>query len=146
MRTTNSLALLAVGLITALPGMAVASSFQVLEQSAARLGNGFAGTASAAEDATTVFFQPCRHGATRWPSVAVSGSLLRFGGEFEDGGGTQASGPEGDLDESEVVPALYYVAPLGRGTASASASIRHLAYPPVTRRIGAAAITLPIPA
>jgi hypothetical protein len=38
--------------------VASASGFALLEQSASRLGTAFAGTAAAADDATTVFFNP----------------------------------------------------------------------------------------
>ena len=40
------------------PGTAGASGFALLEQSASRLGTAFAGTAAAADDATTLFFNP----------------------------------------------------------------------------------------
>ncbi len=39
-----------------IPAAASASGFALLEQSASRLGTAFAGTAAAADDATTVFF------------------------------------------------------------------------------------------
>ncbi len=41
-----------------MPAAASASGFALLEQSASRLGTAFAGTAAAADDATTVFFNP----------------------------------------------------------------------------------------
>ena len=44
-----------------MPTVAGASGFALLEQSASRLGTAFAGTAAAADDATTVFFNPAGH-------------------------------------------------------------------------------------
>ncbi|MDX1610689.1 MAG: aromatic hydrocarbon degradation protein, partial [Halofilum sp. (in: g-proteobacteria)] len=45
-------------MLALLPGVAAAASFQILEQSPALQGTSFAGTASSAQDASTVFFNP----------------------------------------------------------------------------------------
>ena len=55
-RRVSLAALLAATAISS--GTAGASGFALLEQSASRLGTAFAGTAAAANDATTVFFNP----------------------------------------------------------------------------------------
>src|SRR3546814_17873418 len=47
-----------------------ASAFQLTEQNASGLGNGYAGSAAIAENASTIYFNPA--GMTRLPGVNVS--------------------------------------------------------------------------
>src|SRR6185503_12318094 len=55
------------------PACAQASGFQLMEQNASGLGNAYAGQAAAAENASTIFFNPA--GMTRLPGRQISGAL-----------------------------------------------------------------------
>ena len=57
-RSTYSWLIPVTGSLALIPAVAGASGFALLEQSSSRLGTAFAGTAVAADDATTVFFNP----------------------------------------------------------------------------------------
>ena len=112
-------AVITAALLAALPGAASAASFYIIESSAGRLGNAFAGTASAAEDASTVYFNPA--GMTRLdrPTVSVAGHFIMPEGEFTNEGsttaaGTPLSGPEDTTEESAVVPNFYFSTPLNQ--------------------------------
>jgi long-chain fatty acid transport protein len=60
-------------LLGMLPGSARAAGFQLFEQNASGLGNAYAGQAAAAEDASTIYFNPA--GLTRLPRGQVVGAL-----------------------------------------------------------------------
>src|SRR6187455_1969378 len=66
------------------PGTAGASGFALLGQSASRLGTAFAGTAAAADDATTVFFNPAGMTALSRPEAVVSGSGIDISSQFRN--------------------------------------------------------------
>lgn len=70
---------------------AYASGFQLIEQNGSGLGNAFSGQAAAAEDASTVFFNPA--GLTRIPGLQVVGALHLIGtsADFKNGGTTPAT-------------------------------------------------------
>src|SRR5215470_12251407 len=58
-QTTRTVVSLAVaGVFAGGASQAFASAFALIEQSASRLGNSFAGAAAAAEDASTIFYNP----------------------------------------------------------------------------------------
>lgn len=101
-------------------GHAAASGFALIEQNASGLGNAYAGAAAAAEDASTIFFNPA--GLTRIPgrSVVVAGHLIAPSAKFRDGGSTGAlqavppslvtfpmNGPGSDAGDFAVVPNMY---------------------------------------
>lgn len=100
------------------PGLAGAASFQILEQSPSLQGLSFAGTASTASNASTVFFNPAGMSRLEGSSFHAGGSLILPVAEFNDDGSlrsdgsTPQSGPDGETDESGFVPSLYYVRPL----------------------------------
>lgn len=111
-----SVKIAALTLLSAAPG-AQAAFFQLSESSPAGAGNAYAGGAAAAEDASTVWFNPA--GLTRLP-----GSQLVVGGHFIDvsikfsktsatlnplvGGGAISGGNGGDAGQSALVPNIYY--------------------------------------
>lgn len=72
--------------LAALPGAAAAAGFQLQEQNASGLGNAFAGQAAAAEDASTIYFNPA--GLTRVPGRQAVGALhlIRPSTRFRDAG------------------------------------------------------------
>ncbi len=101
-----------------LPTVACASGFALLEQSASRLGTAFAGTAAAADDATTVFFNPAGMTTLRQPEGVVSASGIEIGSEFRNGSSIPAfaqplGGNGGDAGDWNLVPAAYFVLPVG---------------------------------
>ena len=67
-----------------IPTAAGASGFALLEQSSSRLGTAFAGTAVAADDATTVFFNPAGMTVLRQPEAVISASGIDIGSQFRN--------------------------------------------------------------
>jgi long-chain fatty acid transport protein len=100
------------------PGTAGASGFALLEQSASRLGTAFAGTAAAADDATTVFFNPA--GMTQLEGRQMAAGLasgIEITSEFHNASSTAAfaqplGGGGGDAGGWNFVPGAYFSAPL----------------------------------
>jgi long-chain fatty acid transport protein len=97
-----------------LAGIAHGSGFQLMEQNASGLGNAYSGQAAAAEDASTIFFNPA--GMTRLPGrqVAVALNAIRPSAKFSNSGGSTAplglpspGGNGGDAGEWSVVPNAY---------------------------------------
>jgi long-chain fatty acid transport protein len=95
-------------------GAAVSAGFQLQEQNASGLGNAYAGQAAAAQDASTIFFNPA--GMTFLPGRNVVGALnfVRPSVDFTDTGSTRASpilplgGNGGDAGDWNALPNLYY--------------------------------------
>jgi long-chain fatty acid transport protein len=101
-----------------IPSAAGASGFALLEQSASRLGTAFAGTAAAADDATTVFFNPAGMTALRQPEGVVSASGIDISSQFRNDSSAAAfaqplGGNGGDAGDWNFVPAAYFVLPAG---------------------------------
>lgn len=99
----------------------LASGFQILEQSTSRLGTAFSGTASIADDATTVFFNPAGMARLEEREFAVAGHVLTIDSEFSDrgsraGAGTPLarplSGPGGTTDTPGLTGNFFFVQPL----------------------------------
>ena len=94
-------------------GETLASGFQLQEQNASGLGNAYSGQAAAAEDASTVFWNPA--GMTRIPGRQVVGglSLVAPSSDFNNTGSTVATfqtslgGNGGDGGELGAVPVGY---------------------------------------
>jgi len=100
------------------PCLSAASGFALLEQSASRLGTAFAGTAAAADDATTLFFNPA--GLTQLGEAQASfvTSGIEITSEFHDSQSVAALGQPlgnsgGDAGDWNIVPSAYVAAPLG---------------------------------
>lgn len=102
---------LALAILSALPGVAFASSFQLLEQSPAHLGNAFAGTASNVIDASSVFFNPAGLSQLEGRHLTLAGNLVFTESDFHDQG-SNTNGIESETKETGVVPNVYYVHPL----------------------------------
>ncbi len=109
---------LAAALLAAIPGTASAASFYIIESSASRLGNAFAGTASSADDASTVFFNGAGMTRLNGPTAQLGGHFIQPEADFENQGSTNnttgmpLSGSDGNTDDSALVPNFYYSAPL----------------------------------
>lgn len=93
---------------------AQASGFQLVEQNGSGLGNAYSGQAAAAEDASTVFFNPA--GMTRLPGFQVVAALnfIRLSTDFDDRGSERATplqpslgGTGGDAGDLELIPNGY---------------------------------------
>jgi long-chain fatty acid transport protein len=111
------IALLSAAGLSLCPIMAHASGFALLEQSASRLGAAFAGTAAAADDATTVFFNPAGLWRLERPEAIVVASGVGITSEFNDEASQAALGQPlghdgGDAGGWNFVPSAYVAAPL----------------------------------
>lgn len=115
MKYTNKIIYLSVSVaLAAMAGQASASGFQLMEQNASGLGNAYAGQAAAAENASTIFFNPA--GMTRLQGRQVSGavSFIRPSSEFTTSGASRApaalaspGGNGGDAGDWAAVPNAY---------------------------------------
>ncbi len=115
MKYSNKIMGLAVSVaLGAMSGQVLASGFQLQEQNASGLGNAYAGQAAAAENASTIFFNPA--GMTRLPGRQVSGAinLILPSSEFTNSGTSTApaglpspAGNGGDAGSLGVVPNAY---------------------------------------
>lgn len=96
------------------PSLALAASFQLLEQSPAQMGKAFAGTASDIADASTVYFNPA--GMTRLDraSFTLGGNMVSTDARFVDNGSTYP-GEGGRTEEDGFIPNAYMVLPLSEG-------------------------------
>ena len=117
-RSTHGWLIPAAGSLALIPTVAGASGFALLEQSASRLGTAFAGTAAAADDATTVFFNPAGMTSLREPEAIVSASGIEITSEFRNDSSVAAfaqplGGNGGDAGDWNFVPAAYFVLPVG---------------------------------
>lgn len=76
--------------LAAVSGGALASGFQLIEQNASGLGNAYAGQAAAAENASTIYYNPA--GMTLLPGKQVSGAIHLIGpsAKFTNNGGSRS--------------------------------------------------------
>jgi len=96
---------------------AFASGFALLEQSSSRLGTAFAGTAAAADDASTIFYNPAGLAKLEGTQLLVVASGILISSEFNNSGSQAALGQQlgnegGDAGDWNAVPALYFALPL----------------------------------
>jgi long-chain fatty acid transport protein len=112
---------LAVGaaVLSLVAGQALGSNFALQEQSGSGVGNAFAGGAAAAEDASTVFFNPA--GMSRLPGIqgAVAGDVVCLSAKFSDNGSQRAAlqplgGNGGNAGTCAIVPSVYLVVPINK--------------------------------
>ncbi len=99
-------------------GAAWASGFQLMEQNASGLGNAYAGAAAAAEDASTVFFNPAGMSWLAGRQAVIVGHFIKPSARFDNTGSTAAAGgfgigPNGgDAADLVFVPNAYLSWPL----------------------------------
>ncbi len=96
---------------------AFASGFALLEQSASRLGTAFSGTAAAADDASTIFYNPAGMAKLTGNELLVAASGVLIGSEFKNSNSQAALGQPlgndgGDAGDWNAVPAAYFAMPL----------------------------------
>jgi len=99
-----------------------ASGFALLEQSASRLGNAFAGTAAVADDATTVFYNPAGLLELDQAELTLVASGVDIGSEFRNSNSQAALGQPlgvegGDAGGWNAVPAAYFALPVSKDVA-----------------------------
>lgn len=115
---TTAVRTAAVGTLVAASGSAHASGFALLEQSASRLGTAFAGTGVAADDATTIFFNPAGLMRLGEAQVVVVPSFIGINTEFRNRDSLPALGQPlgnegGDAGDWNFVPSAYASLPIG---------------------------------
>jgi long-chain fatty acid transport protein len=98
-------------------GAATASGFQLVEQNASGLGNAYAGQAAAAEDASTIFFNPAGMTRLRGLQLVAALNLVRPTTEFNNTGSQPIGAPgpalhalggeDGDAGSLALVPNFY---------------------------------------
>jgi long-chain fatty acid transport protein len=105
--------------LSSFAGATMAGGFQLIEQNASGLGNAYAGQAAAAEDASTVYFNPA--GMTRLPGrqAVIAGHLIKPSAKFQNTTTTPAfsavtgagpfalNGEGGDAGDLVLVPNTY---------------------------------------
>jgi long-chain fatty acid transport protein len=118
LRTTATLTRLSVlAVLAGYAGVVGAAGFALIEQSASGMGDAFAGGSAAAEDASTIFFNPA--GMTRLPGMQVVVGVHAIGpsATFNNQGSTLAppappqpltGGNGGDAGSWAYVPNLYF--------------------------------------
>src|SRR5579859_5776155 len=114
----GTLARIAATLALILPGLASAANFQLTEQSATSLGRAHSGGAAAAEDASTIWYNPAGLSKLDGSEILGGYALIRFGADFTKTSATDAigqplSGGEGGSVGKLGGPAfVYYAQPL----------------------------------
>jgi long-chain fatty acid transport protein len=93
---------------------AEAAGFALLEQSASRLGTAFAGTAAAADDVTTLFFNPAGLTRLEGTHASVIASAIEITSEFHTDPASQPAYGQplgsngGDAGDWNYVPSAYF--------------------------------------
>lgn len=102
---------------------AFGSGFALIEQSVSGLGNAFAGGAAAAEDASTVYFNPAGMTRLQGQQLLFAGHYISAQAEFKNEGSTHVlgmpltGGNSGNAPDANVAPNFYYVVNLDNGLA-----------------------------
>lgn len=114
---SRTIAAAAAGTTLLVPMQAFASGFALLEQSANRLGNAFAGTTVVTEDATAMFFNPAALSKLDRAQVAISASGVKISSEFRNRNSQAAFGQPlgtsgGDAGDWNAVPSAYFATPI----------------------------------
>ncbi|MBE2215323.1 MAG: outer membrane protein transport protein [Opitutaceae bacterium] len=113
---------LAVSLALLAPAAALAGGMALTTQNGSQLGNGYSG-AAAAEDASTVYFNPAGLAFLDQGGVVVSGQWVKFDTAFTNTGSTTAGviptpgRNSGDAGEDRLVPTAYMAYPFSKSFA-----------------------------
>ena len=111
---------LGVCIFFAFSGISLAGGFLLFEQGVKGLGNSFAGGSAAAEDASTIFFNPAGLTRLSGSQFEVAGHYINPQAKFDDKGSTVSpalpvvggtpltGGDGGDAGVSAIVPNFYY--------------------------------------
>ena len=100
-----------------IPGMAQASGFALIENSASGQGNAYAGAAAHVTDASTIFFNPAGMMRLKGDSISIAGHFIMPDASFTNSGSTATPafgsppliGIDDDGGVSAFVPNFYWV-------------------------------------
>lgn len=100
-----------------------ASGFALLEQSASRLGTAFSGTAAAADDATTLFYNPAGMMKLDEIEISAAASGVKISSQFRNGASQPALGQPlgsegGDAGGWNAIAAAYVALPINENLAA----------------------------
>lgn len=95
------------------PGISFAAGFALIENSASGMGSAFASGGAAAEDASSLYFNPASMALLADRQLSVAGHFIRPSAAFSNNASTTATGDplqggEGDGGVDALVPNLYY--------------------------------------
>ncbi len=116
-RVTRLAAGITGALLSMAAGQALGSAFALQEQNASGLGHAYAGGAAAAEDVSTIWFNPAGLVRLSTAQVIVAGNLICPSTKFSDDGGSKNAtfqplgGNGGDAGSCAFVPNLYLGVP-----------------------------------
>jgi long-chain fatty acid transport protein len=116
----TALSLVVAGAFAGGVSQAHASAFALIEQSASGLGTSYAGAAAAAEDASTIFYNPA--GMSLLPAgmqVSAGLALINLSAKFSDSGSTPGAGQPlgnngGNAGDLSAVPNVYFAMDLAK--------------------------------
>lgn len=102
---------------SAVPHVASASGFALLEQSAARLGNAFSGTTVVADDASAMFYNPAALAHLDRAQWVFSASGVKIQSEFRNANSTpplthELGSEGGDAGDWNAIPSAYFALPI----------------------------------
>src|SRR5438034_7594675 len=111
-RRTRLAAAVGAALLSLSAGSAFGSAFALQEQNASGLGHAYAGGAAAAEDVSTIFFNPAGLVRLQTTQAVVAGNVICFSAKFRDSGSQPAAfqplgGTGGEAGTCALVPNLY---------------------------------------
>ena len=111
-RRTGLAAAVGGAMLSLAAGQALGSAFALQEQNASGLGHAYAGGAAAAEDVSTIFFNPAGLVRLQTMQVVVAGNIICPSAKFHDSGSQPAmfqplGGNGGDAGSCAAVPNLY---------------------------------------
>src|SRR2546429_2825962 len=115
-RRTRLAAAMGAALLSFSAGSAFGSAFALQEQNASGLGHAYAGGAAAAEDVSTIFYNPAGLVRLRTTEAVVAGNVICFSAKFRDNGSQPAAfqplgGTGGEAGTCALVPNLYVGVP-----------------------------------
>ena len=101
-----------------MPGATSAGGFAITAQSGSAVGNAFAGGAAAAEDASTIWYNPAGMGALQGTNLSLAAHAIKPSFQFENTGSTGAfaapgTGEGGDGGDLAFVPQGYMSTSVG---------------------------------
>ncbi len=109
------------GLVLGLASPAFSAGFALIEQSVSGLGNAFSGGAAAAEDASTVYYNPAGLSHLQGQQVVAGAHLIVPSAKFHKASASNALGASlsggngGNAGKAGVAPNFYYAANLNHG-------------------------------
>ncbi len=112
----NALSLALAGVALGATGAAHASGFALVEQSVKQVGSAISGGAAAAEDASTVFFNPAGLTRLKGDQFVAGGHIISPSSKFSGsartnaalGGATISGGDGGEAGSAAFVPSFYF--------------------------------------